>query len=65
MPTEAEYRKAEFLLIAADTEKSDMLKNTWLASLAMVPTNLAIWRNITHNFNMEASDVWLSIGEIK
>ena len=65
MPIEAECRKAEFLLIAADSEKSHMLKNTWLASLAIVPTNLAIWRNITHNFNMEASDVWLSIGEIK
>ena len=60
--TKTEYDKAEFLLIAADTEKSHMLKNTWLASLAMVPTYLAILSNITHIFNMETSDIWLSIG---
>ena len=31
MPLQTGYRKAEFLLIAAVTEKSHMLKNTRLA----------------------------------
>ena len=60
--TKTEYDKAEFLLIAPDTEKSHVLKNTWLASLAMVPTYVAILSNITHIFNMETSYIWLSIG---
>ena len=58
-------RKAEFLHIAEDTEKSHLLKNTWLASLAIVPTYLAIGSNIAHDFNMETSDIWLSISEVK
>ena len=32
MSLQTGYRKAEFLLIAADIEKSHMLKKTWLAS---------------------------------
>ena len=55
------YRKAEFLHIAADTEKSHILKNLWLASLAMVPTYLAKWSNITDDLNKGTCDIWLSL----
>ena len=66
--------QTEFVLIAEDTEMSHMLKNTWLASLAMVPSqlssselhlNLHDLPNTTHNMNLETSDIWLSIGEVK
>ena len=30
----------------------------------MVPTYLVIWSNMTRDFNMETSDIWLSIGEV-
>ena len=42
MAIQTEKRKAEFLLTAAGTEKSHMLKNTWLARHG---TNYYIWNS--------------------
>ena len=50
MPVQKEYNKSEFLLTAADFEKSYMLKKTWLASLIMVRTCLAISDMIKHSY---------------
>ena len=48
MNIQKKYNKSEFLLTAADIKKIYMLKNTWLASLVVVPTYLAIYDMIKH-----------------
>ena len=46
MPLQKNNNKAEFQLIAADTEKTHILKNSWLATLVMAATYLSIYLSI-------------------